>query len=279
MNDTTPHGTPPAMITATPSAVSVPATTPAQPPATGVGLVGQAFKRALVSQLHPKMLAALFLPFIIAGLGVIVLLWGVWTPLTNYMNAHASDWDFVNTVDQWMLAAGLFSLKVYLTPILAAALLLPMAGILGIVIAAVFVMPIVLRHIGTRNYSDVMRQGKHATAVGAWNALWVGLIFVVGWVLTMPLWLIPPLAVVLPIFWWAYAFNRMLRVDALVEHATGPERRLLWRRHNGKYWLIGLLVGLLNLFPPAWLILPVFSALVFGHFSLEVLRQQRNSQG
>lgn len=279
MNDTTSHGAPPAMITAAPSAVSAPATTPAQPPVNGVGLVSQAFKRALVSQLHPKMLAALFLPFIIAGLGVIVLLWGVWTPLTNYMNAHASDWDFVNTVDQWMLAAGLFSLKVYLTPILAAALLLPMAGILGIVIAAVFVMPIVLRHIGTRNYSDVMRQGKHATAVGAWNALWVGLIFVVGWVLTMPLWLIPPLAVLLPIFWWAYAFNRMLRVDALVEHATGPERRLLWRRHNGKYWLIGLLVGLLNLFPPAWLILPVFSALVFGHFSLEVLRQQRNSQG
>lgn len=267
MNDTTPSTTPPATIAA------------AAPSVTGVGLVGQAFKRALVSQLHPKMLAALFLPFIIAALGAIVLLWGVWTPLTNYMNTHASDWALVNTVDQWMIAVGLFSLKVYLTPVLAAVLLLPMAGILGIVIAAVFVMPIVLRHIGGRDYPDVVRQGQHATAVGAWNALWVGVIFVLGWVLTMPLWLIPPLAILLPLFWWAYAFNRMLRVDAMVEHATGPERRLLWRRHNGKYWLIGLLVSLLNFFPPAWLILPVFSALVFGHFSLEVLRQQRSALG
>lgn len=266
MNDTTP----PSMSPTTTAPAS-------RPPVTGVALVGQAFKRALVSQLHPKMLAALFLPFIIALLGAIVLLWGLWTPLTNFMNDHASDWAFVNSVDQWFITVGLFSLKVYLTPILAIGLLLPLAGLLGIVIAAVFVMPIVLRHIGTRDYPDVLRLGQHATAVGAWNALWVGVVFVLGWLLTMPFWLLPPLAILLPLFWWAYAFNRMLRVDALVEHATGPERRLLWRRHNGKYWLIGLLVAFLNFFPPAWLILPVFSALVFGHFSLEVLRQQRRA--
>lgn len=265
MNDTTPAVRPP----------SPPVIPPR--PTNGVSSVGLAFKRALVSQMHPKMLAALFLPFIVAALGAIVLLWVLWTPLTNFMNEQASTWEFVNSMDQWMVEAGLFSLKVYLTPLLAIGLLLPMAGILGIVIAAIFVMPIVLQHIGKRDYPDVMRQGQHATAVGAWNAVLVGTIFVVGWVVTMPLWLFPPFAVLLPMFWWAYAFNRMLRVDALVEHATGPERRLLWRRHNGKYWLIGLLMALINFFPPAWLLLPVFSALVFGHFSLEALRQLRST--
>src|SRR3546814_7128756 len=78
----------------------------------------------------------------------------------------------------------------------------------------------------------------------------------------MPLWLIPPMPVVLPIFWWAFAFTRMLRVDAVIEHASAQERRLLWRRHSRQLWLIGFLLALINLFPPAWLILPVFSALV-----------------
>ncbi|NYT65185.1 EI24 domain-containing protein [Alcaligenaceae bacterium] len=266
MNDTTPAVQP-----------SLPATIPVEPSPIGVGLVGLAFKRALVSQLHPKMLATLFLPFLIAALGAVLLMWFLWTPLTNFMNAHASEWGMVNTVDQWMVGIGLFSLKVYLTPILAAGLLLPIAGLLGIVIAAVFVMPVVLGHIQKRDYPDLERMGQHATAVGAWNALWVGVVFVSGWLITMPLWLIPPLAILLPLFWWAYAFNRMLRVDALVEHATGPERRLLYRRHNGKYWLIGLMMAILNFFPPAWLILPVYSALVFGHFSLEALRQQRKA--
>jgi len=111
--------------------------------------------------------------------------------------------------------------------------------------------------------------------VGGWNAMWVSCIFIAGWLVTMPLWLIPPMPVLLPLFWWAFAFSRMLRVDSVVEHASAKERKLLWRRHNRKYWAMGGILSLINLFPPAWLILPVFSALVFAHFSLEALRQLR----
>src|SRR3546814_6420275 len=67
----------------------------------------------------------------------------------------------------------------------------------------------------------------------------------------------------------------MLRVDATIEHASAQERRLLWRQHNRQWWLIGCILALINLFPPAWLFLPVFSALVFAHFGLESLRQLR----
>src|SRR3546814_12387560 len=83
---------------------------------TGLSAVGLAFKRAMVSQFHPKMLAALFLPFIIALLGAIILLWAFWTPLTGWLNMPASDWEIVNSVDQWLLALGLFSIKLYLIP-------------------------------------------------------------------------------------------------------------------------------------------------------------------
>ena len=244
-------------------------------PVTGLPMVGVAFKRALVSQLHPKMLLALFLPFIIAFLGAVVLLWFFWTPLTGWLQNEAAGWGVVSTVDQWLLALGLFSINVFLVPLLALGILLPMSGILGLVVAAVFVMPIVLRHIESREYPGLRRKGEFSTAVGAWNAAWVGGLFVLGWLLTMPLWLIPPLPILLPIFWWAFAFTRMLRVDSVVEHASAQERRYLWRRHNRKYWAMGAGLSLLNLFPPAWLVLPVFSALVYAHFSLEALRQLR----
>ncbi|UYO92860.1 EI24 domain-containing protein [Pollutimonas sp. M17] len=242
---------------------------------TGLSAVGLAFKRALVSQCHPKMLAALFLPFIIALLGAIILLWAFWTPLTGWLNMQAADWEIINEVDQWLLAIGLFSIKLYLIPMLAVAILLPLSGILGLVIAAVFVMPIVLRHLEKRDYRGLSRQGQFSTAVGTWNAIWVGGLFALGWLVTMPLWLIPPMPVLLPIFWWTFAFTRMLRVDAAIEHASPQERRMLWRRHNRQLWLIGFILSLINLFPPAWLVLPVFSALVFAHFSLEALRQLR----
>lgn len=243
--------------------------------AKGLSAVGLAFRRALVSQLHPKMLLALFLPFIIALLGAILLLWIFWTPLTHWLDAQAAGWGYINNIDHWMLAIGLFSLKLYLVPLLAICILLPLSGILGLVIAAIFVMPIVLRHLEHREYKGVSRQGQFSGTVGAWNAVWVGVLFAVGWILTMPLWLIPPLAIILPLFWWAFAFTRMLRVDAIVEHASAKERKIIWRRHNRQLWLIGGCLSVINLLPPAWLILPVFSALVFAHFSLEALRQLR----
>src|SRR5690606_4499959 len=85
----------------------------------GWAAVGLAFRRALVSQVHPKMLAALLMPFAIALIGVIVLLWAFWTPLTDWLNIQMSQWDVVTQVDEWLLAVGLFSIKFYMVPLLA----------------------------------------------------------------------------------------------------------------------------------------------------------------
>ncbi|CAM5206420.1 EI24 domain-containing protein OS=Castellaniella defragrans OX=75697 GN=HNR28_001224 PE=4 SV=1 [Castellaniella defragrans] len=241
----------------------------------GLSLVGQAFRRAFVSQLHPRMIAALFLPFLIAFLGAVVLLWLFWSPLTSWMDQQASSWGVFNTLDGWMVAVGLFSLKLWLVPLLSAGLLLPMAGILGLVIAAIFVMPIVLRHLEHRDYQGLSRQGRHASVLGTWNAIWVGVLFCLGWIFTMPLWLVPPFALVLPVFWWAFALNRMLRVDAVVEHASPAERRLLWRRYHRQLWLLAAGLAVLNLIPLFWLVIPVYSALVYAHFCLDALRRLR----
>ncbi|HLU00360.1 MAG TPA: EI24 domain-containing protein [Burkholderiaceae bacterium] len=243
----------------------------------GLAAVAVAFKRAVVSQLHPKMLLAVLLPFIIALLGAILLLWAFWTPLTEWLTTQSADWGVVNTVDGWLVALGLFSIKLYLIPVLAAGILLPMSGILGLIIAAVFVMPIVLGHLDKTHYQGLRRVGRNATALSVWNAVWVGGVFIVGWLVTMPLWLFPPFAVLLPIFWWTFAITRLLRMDAIVEHATPEERRFLWSRYNRHWWLIGFALAIINLVPPAWLIMPVFSSLVFAHFGLEALRQHRLS--
>jgi hypothetical protein len=241
----------------------------------GLALVGLAFRRAALSQLHPRMLGALFLPFLIAALGAVLLLWFFWTPLTGWLDQEASSWGAFNTIDGWVVALGLFSLKLWLVPLMAAGLLLPMAGILGLVVAAVFVMPLVLRHLERRDYPGLRRMGQHATVLGTWNAVWVGILFCLGWLFTMPLWLVPPLALILPIFWWAFALNRMLRVDAMIEHASPAERRLLWRRHNRQLWLIATVLALVNLVPLFWLVMPVFSALVYAHFCLDAIGRLR----
>lgn len=234
-----------------------------------------AVRRALASQMHPKMLLAILLPFFVFIVGAVLLLWLLWTPLTGWLDTSVLEGSYVDTVDAWLVNVGLFSLKLYLVPILALLILLPMAGILGLAVAAVFIMPLVLRHLESREYAGLERKGSLVATYGWWNAIWVMALFIVGWLVTLPLWLIPFMPLLLPVFWWAFAFSRMLRVDALLEHADDAERRYLWKHHNRQYWLLGLLLSLVSLLPLVWLVLPTLSALVFAHFSLEALRRLR----
>lgn len=238
--------------------------------------VSTAFRRSVVSQFQPRMLLALIMPFLIMFVGLILLSWLLWTPIHDWLLGLLGSWNTFEAVDQWLVNLGLFSLKVYLAPLLVLGILLPLAGVLGLIIAAVLVMPLVLGHLQQKNYPDVIKQGHNATVYSVWNSVWVGALFVVGWLVTLPLWLFPPFALILPVLWWVFALTRVLRVDSLVEHATVEERKVLWSRLSRQYWRIGLVFALLNLIPPAWLVLPVFSALVFAHFSLENLRRLRS---
>ncbi len=243
--------------------------------------VAQAFGRALRSQLHPRMLFALLLPFLIMLGGAILLLIIGLGPLTSWLDQQISESSTIIQANQWLLSMGLFSLmsvKSFIVPLTAVALLLPLSGILGLAVAAVCVMPMVIAHLSARDYQGLKMQGQQAFVVSLWNAIWVSILFALGWLATLPFWLIPPLGLLISIFWWTFAFSRMMRLDAIVEHASAEERRLLISRHNVGFWTIGLICALINLIPPAWVFLPVFSGLVYTHFGLEALRRLRSEK-
>jgi len=239
--------------------------------------IGLAFWRALKSQCHPRMIFALFLPVMVTILLGIVLLWFGWTPLTDWLSRQLTDSFVPGTIEPLISTTAFMALKAWLIPIAAFIVLMPVVGIVGLAAAAIWVMPIVLAHVGRRDYPDVTPKGRHATALSVWNAVWVSVLFLLGWLITLPLWLIPPLGLVLSLFWWSFAFSRMMRVDALVDHASPVERKVLWRERSIGFWLLGLACAVINLFPPAWVFLPVFSGLVFSHYGFEALRQLRQA--
>lgn len=245
-------------------------------PSTTAQLIQQSLSRAVVSQLTPKMLGALLLPFLVAVLGSVILLWLFWTPLKDHIAIWLSQWGVLNgQSDLWIISVGLLAVKTIIIPLLTAGALLPLAGIAGLIVSAVMVMPLALSFVQKKNYPALKKQGQNAFSYSVGNALWVGILFILGWMLTLPLWLIAPLALILPVFWWTFAFTRLLRVDSMVEHASMAERQVLLKRHNKGYWILGLSMALLNLLPPFWFILPVFSALAFAHFNLAALTELR----
>ncbi|MBN9425424.1 MAG: EI24 domain-containing protein [Burkholderiales bacterium] len=108
-----------------------------------------------------------------------------------------------------------------------------------------------------------------------WNALLAVVVFSIGYLLTIPLWLVPPLALVVPWLWWSWLTARAMRFDSLVEHASADERRAVIGTRRREYFVLALLVTALNFIPPLFLITPVLSALAFAHYSLARLREAR----
>src|SRR5690606_5124276 len=126
---------------------------PAHAAAAGTAGIAQAFERALVSQLHPNMQLAVLLPFVIALLGALLRLWPFCPPRAAWLRVQAPKTQAASRANARRGGLGVFPTTLYLIPAIAAAILRPVSGILGLAIAAVFLMPLVVRHVGAREYA------------------------------------------------------------------------------------------------------------------------------
>ena len=154
-------------------------------------------------------------------------------------------------------------------------LILAAAFITAMLLAAIFVMPLLLNHVALADYPELARVGKDSVVAGAWNSIAALMLYIVGMLLTLPLWLVPGLGLVLPILWMAWLTRRTFAFDALAVHATDQEWRELRRRQALPLLALGLVMALLAHVPFMGLLAPSLAALAYVHFCLEALRRMR----
>lgn len=226
---------------------------------------------ALQSLFHPKMLALMLWPMLVAlvlWVGAALFFWGSWFDgLSGMVQA--------TPLEQWM-AQGVFAVvSHYLVGIILVLLLLPAIYVTALVLTAIFAMPTIVNHVAQKYYPELERKQGGSNAGSIANALVAIVVYGVGWVLSLPLWLFSPLAWVLPIILMAYLNQRLFRYDALAEHASRKEFGQLIGRASVKLYMLGAVVGLLQFVPLLNLFSPVYVALAFIHLCLAELKQMR----
>jgi Etoposide-induced protein 2.4 (EI24) len=242
--------------------------------------IAQALTRGVASQLHPKMLGLLVLPFVLSIIVWSLTAWLAWDPLVAWFRESALLSNRVMlTLTDWLKYIGIGDFNRLVAQGFTILLVLPAMFASALVAIATLAMPIVMRYLSAAKYPQVQRKGSLALAASIGNAVSSVAIFIVGYLLTLPLWLIPPLSLLVPLFWWGWLTARVMRFDSLVEHADASERVSTVAQYRREYLLLGIAVSALNLIPPLFLITPVLSALVFGHFSLTQLERRRASAG
>jgi CysZ protein len=235
-------------------------------------IITEAITRALRDLVQPRIIGLIIWPVLLA-----TLLWG---GLALLFRAPLYAW-----LQHWLASYGMsgtyFGISMAwlgdsLAVLLFLALLIPLINITALLITSAFAMPLLLRYVSEKDYAELETKGGGNIWGSVWNTLIGVTIFCVLWIATLPLWLIPPLGIVLPILLSAYLNQRLFGYDALAEHASEPEYKMLVRQTRSNLWLLAILAAFIQFIPLANFIAPVFMGLAFIHYTLARLKLLRS---
>ncbi|HEX7642157.1 MAG TPA: EI24 domain-containing protein [Burkholderiaceae bacterium] len=259
------------------------------------------FGRALASQFHPRMMLMTLAPFLVALAFWSVVLWQTLQPLYDALQRFFVENNAYAVSAKWLAFFGLAALKVFVVPLIAMWLLLPLMVATSLVFVSFLATPVVVRHVGRRHHADLeRRQGGDAI-----NLLWITLssffLFILFWLVTLPLCALPVVGFAVQPLLWGWLTCRVVASEVFGIYADVEERALLMRRHRWPLLLIGTLTGVLGMAPSAlWMGSPIamavlgpvlagislwlyvlvftFSGLWFTHYCLAALEAHRHSR-
>ena len=259
--------------------------------------MADSFWRAVAYCFHPKVIFLSLVPLIlmmviVMGLGA--LYWdAALQSVRVWLDASSTlDWAWL-----WLERVGLMSLKSVVPPLLLIVAVTPLVVVMSLLAVSFMMTPALVTMVADRRFAQLERKRGGSMLQGvAWTLLSV-VLALGALVLTLPLWWLPPMAMVMPALIWGWLTYRVMTYDVLADHASRAERLELMRRYRFQLLVMGVITGLMGaapslvwasgaLFVAAFVVLIpiavwiytlvfIFSALWFVHFLLDALSQVR----
>ena len=262
-----------------------------------MGNLFDSFWRAAVYCLHPRVIALSVLPLIIMAVISLGLGYFYWEAAIAALRSSFQSLELLDTLVRWLESMGLTNLRLVLAPVVLLFLAIPVVVIVSLLFVAIFMTPAMVALVAERRFAALERKHGGSMAAGIVWSLGSTLLAAIALVLSVPLWLVPPLILILPPLIWGWLTYRVMSYDALTDHASSDERRQIFKEHRGSLLTIGIISGYLGAAPSViWasgamfvalapILVPVaiwiytlvfaFSSLWFSHYTLHALDQLR----
>lgn len=230
-----------------------------------------ALGRAFKSLFHPKMLVLVLWPTLLALLFWGGVFWWFWDSWAAELLALSNSYGVEDRLTQW----GFVWVAHWIVTLLLFSMLLPAVYVTSLLFTAIFAMPMMLSFVAARDYPE-LEQKRGGSFLGTlWGGLVAVLVFLLLWVLTLPLWLIPFGALVVPTLLSAYLNQRLFLYDALADHASKEEFATIRVRAQGRLFSMSALLGFVHYIPVLNFFTPIYIGLAYIHFCLTELRKLR----
>jgi CysZ protein len=234
--------------------------------------IGSSITFAIGNLLHPRMLWLMIWPVLVAtGVWGAAAIWS-WTGLVAWLADALRHWiehaTFFFHWDASMVALIAAKLLVILG-------LVPLIQLTALLILGVFGMPAMVDYVAERAFPMLARRRGGSFAGSVWNSVIgvAGLALLAA--LSLPFWVFPPLWPAIPVAVMGWANQRILRYDALAEHADRGEMRTIFARRRAAMYLLGVVLALVAYIPVIGLFAPVLFGLAFIHYLLAEVRALR----
>ena len=229
---------------------------------------------AFLNLFHPRILWLMLWPVAIAV--------ALWSAVAFVFWAQAALW-LAALLRQWLDSATLFlSWDAAASALVAAKFiillaLVPVIQLTALLILGVFGLPAMVEHVAQRRFAQLARRRGGNFAGSLWNSLVALAGMLALGLVTLPLWIIPPLWPMIPPAIMGWVNQRVLRYDALAEHATADEMRAVFAANRGSLYLLGFLLALFAYVPLFGFFAPVLFGLAVIHFLLADLEVRRDA--
>lgn len=255
------------------------------------------FWRAVTYCLRPRVIALSFLPLVLMVVLMLGLGYFYWESALDWVRVTLEASSFINNLWAWLDSIGAGGLKMVLAPLIVIFAVTPVIVVLSLLTVAVLMTPALTLLVAERRFPELERKRGGSLMFSLLWSLGSTLLALVALIVSIPLWLVPPLILVLPPLIWGWLTYRVMAFDALAEHASAEERREIFRRHRGWLLGIGVFCGYLGAAPSLiWasgallaaafvILVPLaiwiytlvfaFSSLWFAHYCLAALRTLR----
>lgn len=203
-----------------------------------MNLILDSFWRAVVYCMHPRVIVLSLLPLVLMVPVALGLGYFYWEPSIDWVRASLESSSIISSVWSWLQGIGAGGLKSVLAPLIVVFAVTPLIVVVCLLVVAILMTPALVSLVAKRRFAQLERKQGGSMVFSVIWSLGSTIVAIMAMVVSIPLWLIPPLILVLPPLIWGWLTYRVMAFDALAEHASADERRAIFREHRG--WLLGI---------------------------------------
>lgn len=252
--------------------------------------VFRAIQRGFVSLLYPQVWRRLLLPMAL----IIALVTGIfiffWSQLFSQIHSLIEGGGIIHFLSLpfvWFWVQAPIIIAKTIAGVLLLVIMFASLYVVGLLLMSILLLPLLVPAIVATDYPElssaaarqkVVDEGSISQFESIFHAFLSFVKYVLGFFLTLPLWIIPGLPFFLAACWNGYLASLVFPIDVLQGLATRQEIELIQRNRLRHHFGLGILTSMISMLPGIHLLAPTIMALSFVHFDLEELMRLRAAE-